>query len=275
MPSVDGIGAYDHIFRSAMLSKLTCARVARLVLLPFVRLVCSRPTQYSWEDVEGVRHQIRQRVGRDQGDPPMPLLFSLGIHDEMAEVHAQMTEQSTSSSFLTTCMSRQVRNEFVSCTNCRPRPCIAEPGSVRTQTRRALGIKGARSQRTSKSWVAGFYALKVRKFCARQWGARHFQQRFSEHRLRAEKTLWDATSCVLDVQLLIQCESKPIRPVRFRVRRGDVSHHGDVVAHSQRVGFHVHGSDHGVFANASGRVGVAFGPQGGETSPCYRSTSPF
>ena len=94
---------------------------------------CSRPTQYSWEDEEGVRHQIRQRVGREQGDPPMPLLFRLGIHND-GQVHAQMTEQSTSSSFWTTCMSRQIRNEFVSCTNCRPRPCIAEPGSVRTQT---------------------------------------------------------------------------------------------------------------------------------------------
>ena len=37
-----------------------------------------------WEDDEGVRHHIRQGEGGEQGDPLMPLLFSLGVHNALA-----------------------------------------------------------------------------------------------------------------------------------------------------------------------------------------------
>ena len=72
--SIDGVGAYDHIYRSAMLSKV--AEVPSLQgLLPFVKKAYVRPSSYVWTDEEGVRHTIEQHEGGEQGDPLMPLLF--------------------------------------------------------------------------------------------------------------------------------------------------------------------------------------------------------
>ena len=63
--SIDGIGAYDHILRSAFLTKLH--NVPELQgLLPFVRSIYARPTTYVWEDSEGVKHRIVQAEGGEQ-----------------------------------------------------------------------------------------------------------------------------------------------------------------------------------------------------------------
>ena len=47
--SVDGIGAYNHVHRAAMLSRLLEMPRARS-LLPFVRLSYGQPSQYTWQD---------------------------------------------------------------------------------------------------------------------------------------------------------------------------------------------------------------------------------
>ena len=64
--SIDGVGAYDHVYRSAMLSKLLEVPALQK-LLPFARFAYGETTTYVWEDEEGVRHQIRQGEGGEQG----------------------------------------------------------------------------------------------------------------------------------------------------------------------------------------------------------------
>ena len=76
--SVDGIGAFDHVLRAAMLQRLERMPVARS-LLPFVRLSYATPSRYSWCDDDGERHVVTQAEGGEQGDPLMPLLFSIGM----------------------------------------------------------------------------------------------------------------------------------------------------------------------------------------------------
>ena len=83
--SIDGIGAFDHVKRAAMLRKLASVPKARDAL-PFVRLSYASPTEYTWTDDKGHQHDIRQGEGGEQGDPLMPLLFALGIHDALREV---------------------------------------------------------------------------------------------------------------------------------------------------------------------------------------------
>ena len=53
--SIDGVGAYDHVYLSAV--------------VPFVRATYAKP----WEDEAGVKHRMLQAEGGEQGDPLMPL----------------------------------------------------------------------------------------------------------------------------------------------------------------------------------------------------------
>ena len=55
-------------------------------LLPLVAQFYGRPSQYIWEDDEGVCHTIPQGEGGEQGDPLMPALFSLGQHSSLVSV---------------------------------------------------------------------------------------------------------------------------------------------------------------------------------------------
>ena len=82
--SIDRVGAYDRVFRSAMLSKIWEVPALR-PLLPFVRSVYARPSSYVWTDDEGQRHVIRQMEGGEQGDLLMSALFSLAIHNALVE----------------------------------------------------------------------------------------------------------------------------------------------------------------------------------------------
>ena len=45
---------------------------------------------YHWEDQDGVRKQAWKHEGGEQGDPLMPLLFSLAVHDVLSAVKEQM-----------------------------------------------------------------------------------------------------------------------------------------------------------------------------------------
>ena len=89
--SIDGIGAFDLISRNAMLRG-----VVRMVegekLLLFIRLFYGSPSTFLWEDDMGKVHHVRQIEGGEQGDPLMPLLFSLGMHSALVAVKAKLKE---------------------------------------------------------------------------------------------------------------------------------------------------------------------------------------
>ena len=59
--------AYDHVLRSAMMSKLHTVPELR-GLLPFVRSTYAHPTSYRWQDAVGVTHQV-DAPGVQSGDP--------------------------------------------------------------------------------------------------------------------------------------------------------------------------------------------------------------
>ena len=59
-------------------------------VLPFVKLFYGAPSQYWWEDDEGVVHEIDQGEGGEQRDAMMPLLFSLGQHNALHAVQERL-----------------------------------------------------------------------------------------------------------------------------------------------------------------------------------------
>ena len=87
--SIDGVGAYDSISRKAMLEALVSMPGGSAVL-PFVRLFHGQPSRYLWEDEDGAIHHIHQGEGGEQGDPLMPLLFSLGQHAALQAVRRRL-----------------------------------------------------------------------------------------------------------------------------------------------------------------------------------------
>eukprot|EP00973_Karenia_brevis_P094787 12424188-Karenia_brevis.AAC.1 len=74
-----------------MLSKLAAVPEA-CAMLPFVRVAYSQPSRYAWTDAGGGLKFIEQAEGDEQGDPLMPLLFSLGVHDALAAIRSELQE---------------------------------------------------------------------------------------------------------------------------------------------------------------------------------------
>ena len=87
--SIDGVSAFDLISRGAMMQGL---REVKEEALPFVRLFHGQPSTYLWEDDDNIVHSIPQGEGGKQGDPLMPLLFSLGQHRALQAVAAQLQD---------------------------------------------------------------------------------------------------------------------------------------------------------------------------------------
>ena len=79
--SVDGVGAFDHISRQAMLQGLCTGANA---CVPFVRQFYAAPSRF----VQA--HEIFQPEGGEQGDPLMPAVFALGQHAALAEVQRHL-----------------------------------------------------------------------------------------------------------------------------------------------------------------------------------------
>ena len=87
--SVDGVGAFDLISRSAMLQGLKDAPGCERAL-PFVLQFYGRPSTYLWEDDCAAVHEITQGEGVEQGDPLMPALYALGQHRALVAVQATL-----------------------------------------------------------------------------------------------------------------------------------------------------------------------------------------
>ena len=89
--SIDCVGAYDTISRKALLRG-----VADMVdgdkLILFVRQFYSSLSTFLWEDEVGETRRIQQGEGGEQGDPLMPLLFSVGQHRALVQVQADLRE---------------------------------------------------------------------------------------------------------------------------------------------------------------------------------------
>ena len=111
--SIDGIGAYDLISRNAMLRGVL-SMVDGAKLIPYIRLFYGSPSTFLWEDDMGNVHHVRQGEGGEQGDPLMPLLFSLGMHSALVAVKAKLKEGERLFAFLD--------DVYVTCTLARVLP---------------------------------------------------------------------------------------------------------------------------------------------------------
>lgn len=85
--SVDGIGAFDHIYRDCMLRGLHGMAPE---LLPFVRMFYARQSVFLWTDANGTVHEVAQGEGGEQGDSMMPALYAMGQHGALEHARSQL-----------------------------------------------------------------------------------------------------------------------------------------------------------------------------------------
>ena len=87
--SVDGVGAFDHVSRASVFSRL--ASHERLApFLACVRQFYGQASQYLWYDDNGTAHVVQQGEGGEQGDPLMPGLFALAQHPALQATQAML-----------------------------------------------------------------------------------------------------------------------------------------------------------------------------------------
>ena len=89
--SVDGVGAFDLVSHNAMMEGLLGMEGGDQIL-PFVRLFYGSPSTFFWEDTTGGVHHIFQGEGGEQGDPLMPMLFSLGQHAALVAISERLED---------------------------------------------------------------------------------------------------------------------------------------------------------------------------------------
>ena len=89
--TIDGVGAYDLISRNAMLEGLLRMEGGDQIL-PFARLFYGTPSTCLWEDEMGNTQEIPQGEGGEQGDPLMPMLFSLGEHPAFEAIRRRLLD---------------------------------------------------------------------------------------------------------------------------------------------------------------------------------------
>ena len=145
--SIDGISAYDHVYRSSMMSKLLDVPGLQK-LLPFVRKAYSQPSRYAWEDREDERHWIWQHESGEQGDPLMPLLFSLAF----LEVRRHLREGNSCSHTLMMCTSFQSQTAPAHFTTCWLTDCTTWQGSSSMKGKLAHGTLPASALPGWPSW---------------------------------------------------------------------------------------------------------------------------
>ena len=157
--SLDGVGAYDHISRRCMFDGLF-ASPALAPLIPLVRLFYGGDSEYLFYDASGAAHSVLQSEG-EQGDPLMPGLFAVGIHQALRAAHSSFEPGEDLFAFLD--------DTYISCpTADRAAPTFRalrdalaahaniekKKTSMCTWVRRGFGIRGASSRQALRTRTA-------------------------------------------------------------------------------------------------------------------------
>ena len=206
--SIDGVGAYDHVLRSSFLSKLHSVPSLQ-GLLPFVRSIYAPPTTYVWEDGTGVRHRIQQAEGGEQGDPLMPLLFSLGIHDSLCEVRNRLRLDDTLFAYLDDVYVSSPPNRTRDGYNLLEQQLLAGAGIQLHTGKTRVWNRAGTCPPGVEDLGEDVWSPDGIKILGTAIVSPEFVHSFIERRLEDEGRLWEAVTWVPDLQsalqILLQC----------------------------------------------------------------------
>ena len=197
--SVDGVGAYDHVLRAAMLGRLARMTNAK-ALLPFVLLSYSEPSKYDWHDDEGRRRTVTQAEGGEQGDPLMPLLFSIGIQSALEEVSQSLLVGERLCAFLDDlyllCEPGRVRHLY----DLVAESLFRHAGIQRHQGKTRFWNRSGTVPDNVDSLGEEVWRTDGNKVPGTPLGNAQFVAEHTQERLEEEQRLWDAIPSVPDLQ---------------------------------------------------------------------------
>ena len=197
--TVDGIGAYDHVLRSAMLGRLYAMPTARS-LLPFVRMSHAQPSSYQWFDESGEARFVIQAEGGEQGDPLMPLLFSIGIQAALEEVATALLPGEQLCAFLDDvyllCDPSRVKvlYDFLAAALLRVAGIQLHQGKTRAWNRAGIPPEDIEELGPEVWQPCGITVLGT------PIGSELYISEKMEERIAKERTLWEAIPTVPDLQ---------------------------------------------------------------------------
>jgi len=178
-------------------------------MLPFVRLSYGQASLYAWLDDEGQQHWVTQGEGGEQGDPLMPMLFSLGVHDALARVQAQLRDGEYLFAYL---------DDVYAVTEPeRTRPvydllaeALSDVAGIRlNEGKTRTWNRGGTSPPSMESLGEDVWSPAGVNVLGTPVGTDAFVEKLVAERLADEQRLWDAIPEVPDLQcawqLLLQC----------------------------------------------------------------------
>ena len=197
--SIHRIGAYDHVYRSSILSKLHEVLSLRS-MLPFVKRTYARASTYCWSDEDGVSHRIACRFS------------SVWLSTtRLAEIKEQMFKGEFLFAFLD--------DVYVMAKPDRIRT-IHDLLSVKLSTMAGIQLHTGQTRTWNTAGVCpesmaelgpALWSHEGIKILGTPVGSAEFVQRLSEERIAKEEQLWQTIPWVPDLQsgwqILLQCAS--------------------------------------------------------------------
>ena len=201
---VDGVVACDHVMAEQFpLQVAQCPQSPRIAALR--ESIYARTTTYLWEDGAGVRHRIHQAEGGEQGDPLMPLLLSLGIHDSLCEVRNRMRPEDTLFAYLDDVYVSSPPIRTRDGTISMQKQLLAGAGiQLHTGKTRVWNRAGTCSSTRVEDLGEGVWSPDGIKILGTPIGSPEFVHSFMERRLEDEGRLWEVVTWVPDLQSVCQ-----------------------------------------------------------------------
>ena len=146
-----------------------------------------------------MKHRIVQAEGGEQGDPLMPLLFSLGIHDSLCAVKEQLRPADELFAYLDDVHVASPPSRTRGAYNLLEAELFAGAGiRLHTGKTRAWNRGGIRPPDLDEL-EEDVWDLKGTKILGTPIGSEDFVQRVINRRLEDEAKLWDALTWVPDL----------------------------------------------------------------------------
>ena len=185
---------------------------AARTILPFVRLSYGSNSSYTWVDDEGRQRTVTQAEGGEQGDPLMPLLFSIGIQGALEEVATSLVPGEHLCAYLDDVYLLCTPERVVPLYKLLSEVLAGEAGITLHQGKTKVWNQAGRAPEDVHELGPEVWRPQGLKILGTPIGTPEFVSQKMNERIEDERQLWETIPSVPDLQcawqLLVQSEPK-------------------------------------------------------------------